>query len=263
MDIEIDFETELKNLGLKPSTWPRTLEAIKAKLAPAEWDKFSRLHKNFIGYRSESTSARFYGFVFSNGLQLDINGFRHGRLQAILRDLLPEISPGEAILDVGAGAGLIAALIRKLRSPRALVLQDPCAEARDELKAQGFTVLPHPAPAPAQDHASGDTGRFDLILCADSLGEINSDDDGLLARPDSVGAGELPQHLEERYGFAQKLKPWKGYLAPNGRVLVWEPFAYQNAMEALAALLREDGWDSRVVSRAPMRNYLELRLRLP
>jgi hypothetical protein len=267
MDLEFEFETELKNLGLSPKGWPQVLETIKAKLGSGEWEKFSRLHRNFTGYRSESTAARFYGFVFSHGLQLDLNCFRYARLQAILRDLLPEISPGLTILDVGAGAGIIATLLRKQCSPRALVLQDPCVEVRDELQAQGFAVMPHPAPTvpPWTANASeSDSALFDLILCVDSLGEINSDDDGLLAKRDSVSLEELPRHLEERYGFAHKLGPWKEYLAPGGRVLLWEPFAYQNAMESLAAILREDGWDSRLVSRAPTRNYLELRLvRLP
>ncbi|HKP97408.1 MAG TPA: methyltransferase domain-containing protein [Fibrobacteria bacterium] len=255
MNGEIDLERELQSQGLSPKTWPMVLESLKAGLPAADWEKFSRLHGNFTGYRSENTSSRFYGFVFSRGLHLDVNNFRYARLMSILKDLLPEIPPGISILDVGAGAGIIASIVRRHCAPRSLVLQDPCREVRDALSARGFAVLPHPAPAAPE----GKEGGFDLLLCIDSLGEINSDDDGALAKPGDTAPGELAEMLEERYGFTQKLRPWKPYLAPGGRVLLWEPFAYQTAMESLALSLREGGWNVNLHSRAPGRNYLELR----
>jgi SAM-dependent methyltransferase len=246
-----DIEKELGSMGLAPRTWAETSEIIKAKLPKPDWETFSRLHRNFTGYRSETTLERFYGFVFTHGLHLDVNAYRFRRLTAILTDLLPLLTPDLSILDVGAGSGIIASLIQKRSSPRTLVVQDACRAVRDELTAQGFTVLPHPPPpvGPAS---------FDLLLCIDSLGEINADDDGMLAKPDAVEASELPLLLEERYGFAQKLDAWKGYLAPGGRILLWEPFAYQNAMESLAVLLGNEGWDARFHAPAPGRNYLEL-----
>jgi SAM-dependent methyltransferase len=252
VDIKDELETELRGLGLVPKSWPQTLEALKAKLAKQDWETFSRLHRNFTGYRSDSTLSRFYGFVFSHGLQLDINAYRFGRLMAVLADLLPELTPGSAILDIGAGSGIIASLIKRRLAPREYVVQDPCPEVRDELTAQGFTVLPHPAPAALP---SG----FDVLLCVDSLGEVNGDDDGQLAKPSDIEPAELADMLEQRYGFAQKLEPWKAYLAPGGRVLLWEPIPYQNAMEALAQLLRNEGWEAVLHARSPGRNYLELR----
>lgn len=260
MNSEIDIEKELQSLGLTSKPWSGVLAAVKAKLPPQDWERFSRLHKNFTGYRSESTLSRFYGFVYSQGLQLEINAYRYGRLKAILEDLLLETPPGLSILDIGAGAGILAAVLKKSRPPKKLVLQDPCKEVRDELTAQGFSVLPHPTPASPLDLPVPDAAGFDLLICADSLGEINSDDDGALAKPNGVSAADLPPILEERYGFAQKLRLWKPYLAPGGRVLLWEPFAYQNAMESLAVLLRSDGWEARLQARSPVRNYLELRL---
>jgi hypothetical protein len=253
VDLNLDIESELRNLGLTPQTWPQTLDALKAKLEKPDWETFSRLHRNFVGYRSETTLSRFYGFVFSRGLHLDVNAYRFGRLHNVLTDLLPELPPGLSILDIGAGAGIVASLVRKHCAPRAYVVQDPCREARDELTAQGFTVLPHPAPAAPPE-------GFDRLLCIDSLGEVNGDDDGALAKPDGADPMELPDMLEQRYGFAQKLAPWKAWLAPGGRVLLWEPFAYQNAMEALAVLLRNEGWDAQIRSHSPGRNHLELRL---
>lgn len=267
VDIKDELESELRDLGLVPKSWPQTLETLKAKLPKQDWETFSRLHRNFTGYRSESTLSRFYGFVFSRGLHLDINGYRFGRLTAVLADLLPRLSPGLAILDIGAGSGIIATLIQRRSSPRAYVVQDPCAEVRDELAAQGFTVLPHPVPenppslgvaAPSPDGNQGTTG-FDVLLCVDSLGEVNGDDDGQLAKPDSIDPAELAGMLEQRYGFAEKLEIWKPYLAPGGRVLIWEPIPYRNAMEALAELLRNAGWETDLHAPAPGRNYLELR----
>lgn len=252
-----DLERDLRGLGLVPKSWPETLEALKAKLPKQDWETFSRLHRNFTGYRSESTLSRFYGFVFSRGLQLDINAYRFGRLKAVLTDLLPELSPGLAILDIGAGSGIIASLIQRRFAPRAYVVQDTCPEVRDELSAQGFTVLPHPAPASQGSAAGG----FDLLLCVDSLGEVNGDDDGRLAKPDAIDPEELAEMLEQRYGFAQKLEPWKPYLTPGGRVLLWEPIAYQNAMDAVGRSLRNEGWEATLHSRAPGRNYLELRMK--
>ncbi|MDB5050647.1 MAG: hypothetical protein JWO30_3718 [Fibrobacteres bacterium] len=259
MDGEIDVEQELQSQGLTPKTWKKVLEDIQAKLPKPDWETFSRLHRNFVGYRSEWTLSRFYGFVFSHGLQMEINSFRYGRLAVVLMDLLPEVKAGASILDVGAGAGIIASILKRYRAPHSLVLQDPCREVRDELTALGFTVLPHPAPGSAAGLPGANKGGFDLILCVDSLGEINSDDDGSLAKPEAAADAEFREMLEERYGFAQKLETWKPYLAPGGRILLWEPFAYREAMEALAATLRERGWDARPVSRSPARNYLELR----
>lgn len=258
----MDIEGELRSQGLSPKSWPKVLESIKATLSPADWERFSRLHRNFTGYRSESTLSRFYAFVFSHGLHKEINGFRFGRLAAILEDLVLELRPGLSILDVGAGAGIVAAAVKKHFAPLAYVVQDPCPEVRDELMAQGFPVLAHPSPS-LTGSVSGDpsvpAGGFDLLLCIDSLGEINGDDDGLLAKPGGVDLSELPELMEQRYGFAEKLAPWKPYLAPEGRILLWEPFSFPQAMEAVGAILRKSGWQARSLSHIPSRNYLELR----
>jgi SAM-dependent methyltransferase len=250
----IDTAAELRRQGLQPRSWNETLAAIKASVSPADFDRFSRAHKNFVGYRSESTLERFYATVFSLGAQHAINGFRFGRLSGVLEDVLAEVAPGQSVLDVGAGGGYVAAAVLRHRAPRAYVVQDPVGRVRDELAAEGLTVLPHPPPPVPE------TG-FDLILCVDSLGEVNADDDGLLSKAGAVPAEDLPGMMEQRYGFAQKLAPWKAYLAPGGRALVWEPFAYPEAFAAVASLLSGCGWDARVRARVPERNYLEIRPR--
>jgi hypothetical protein len=259
-----DLDNALQSQGLTPKPWTQVLETVKAKLPAADWETFSRLHKNFVGYRSEGTLSRFYGFVFSQNLQMDVNAYRYGRLKSVLTDLIAEIPAGITILDIGAGAGIVSTVVQKSLSPRFLALQDLCREVRDELTAQGFRVLPHPAPArPSEWNAAAAQGAapngFDLLLCVDSLGEVNADDDGTLAKPDEVPSADLPDMVEERYGFTQKLAPWIPWMAPGGRILLWEPIASTKVFEALAISLRNKGWAVELRSRAPGRNYLELR----
>ena len=251
---EFEADAELRRQGLAPLAWKEVLAAIKAGLSPSDMERFSRAHKNFVAYRSESTLARFYGIVFELGLQHTVNGFRFGRLAAVLADLLAEIEAGRSILDVGAGGGYVAAALMLHRAPRNYVVYDPVAAVRAELAAQGLSVLPHPPP-------SVPCSRFEVILCVDSLGEINSDEDGSLLKPEGAPAEELPGLMEERYGFAEKLMTWKAYLAPEGRILLWEPFAYPEAFAAVAQHLNACGWEAHVRSRAPGRNYLEIRPR--
>lgn len=249
---DFDAEAELRRQGLAPLAWKDALAAIKARLSPSDMERFSRAHKNFVAYRSESTLSRFYGTVFELGVQHEVNGYRFARLAAVLKDALAEIPAGLSILDVGAGGGYVAAALLRHRAPREYVAYDPVAAVRDELSAQGFPILPHPPP---REPAS----PFDVILCVDSLGEINSDDDGALSRPGGAAAEELPALLEQRYGFAHKLASWKAYLAPGGRILLWEPFAYPEALSAVARHLDACGWKAQVKSKAPGRNFLEIR----
>lgn len=248
------MKDELSALGLKPMAWTEVLRAVQERLEPPDRDRFVRLHKNFVGYISQDTLNRFYGFVFSRGLQLEINGFRFNRLESILDVLVPMIKPGLSILDVGAGAGLVATILLKLARPKSYVTQDPCREVRDHLMSMGFAVLPHPAPNPPPN------GRFDLILCIDSLGELNADEDGALANPDKVAPEDLPRLIEERYGFAQKLEGWKPYLAAGGKLMIWEPIAHRLAWSAIEKLAEGEGWSTRFWGEAPRHSYLELTL---
>jgi SAM-dependent methyltransferase len=249
-----DISAELRRQGLEPMAWNDALAALKARLSPADMERFSRAHRNFVAYRTDSTLARFYGTVFALGVQHEVNGSRFGRLAGILQDLGAEILPGQAILDVGAGAGYVAAALLRHRAPKTYVVYDPVAAVRDELLAQGLSVLPHPPP-PTQENT------FDAILCVDSLGEVNADDDGSLSRAEGIAPEELPEQMEQRYGFAEKLAAWKPFLARDGRILLWEPFAFPEAFTALANLLGARGWVAEVRSRSPQRNYLEIRSR--
>lgn len=250
----VEPDRELILCGLNPGTWKDAETVIKGVLSPVDWSTFSRLYRSFTGYRSTQTSDKFYGFVFSNDLHMEINRPRFSRLSQIIQALSQEISPGHSILEVGAGAGIISTLAKAQLSPSTYVVQDPCCEVRTFLERKGFPVLAHPAPVQPVD------ASFDLILCIDCLGEVNADDDDLLSEKSPVKDEEYPLLLEERYGIIQKLRPWKAYLAPKGRVLFWEPFKHERAWRALTKLLRSDGWNTsprKVLSAPP---YLDLRI---
>ncbi len=251
-DLTVDADKELIACGLMPGSWKDSLAAIKSGLSPADWDRFSRLHRSFVSYNSPDTLSRFYTFVFSHGLQLDINRPRFGRLAGILTVLAEEIPTGISILDLGAGSGLIATIVKQHQSPLNYTVQDTCAEVRIFLEKKGFSVLAHPAPI-APDKL------FDLILCIDSLGEINADEDGRLSENSEADASEFALLMEERYGILEKLDPWKAYLNPQGRVLIWEPFKHNRVWEALISLLERASWKVALRFDASGRPFLELR----
>jgi SAM-dependent methyltransferase len=249
----IDFEQELIGYGLSPGTWKDSLGIIKGALSPVDYDKFSRLHRNFIGYRSPETHARFYGFVFSHDLHLEINRQRFTRLSGILRLLALEIAPGQSILDIGAGTGIVGSLIKRHLNPKEYVVQDPCPEVRSWLENQGFSVL--------DEVQSKDAGKktFDLLLCIDSLGEVNADEDSILSETSDISENEFAQLFEQRYGMVQKLSLWKPFIAPAGRILLWEPFKHNRAWEALTKLLPSEGWHPSLRSDQDGRPFLEIR----
>jgi len=244
---------ELRALGLEPRTWDEAVAAAKEKLPQADRAAFLRHHRNFVEYVSEDTLNRFYGFVFSRGISHEINSFRFQRLESVLSALLPILPPGLSVLDVGAGSGIPGAVLLKHGHLKRYVAQDPCREVRDYLQSMGFAVLPHPVPRVPPG------GAFDRILCLDSLGELNSDDQGALAEPD-LPLEDRVRLVEQLYGFGQKLEPWKPYLAEGGRVLVWEPIKHLGAWEAIGTHLNAYGWNPRFHGTAPSNSYLELTL---
>lgn len=242
---------ELMAMGLQPRTWAEASAEAREKLAPGDRATFLRLHRAYVEYLSPDTINRFHGFVFSHGIQFEINSFRFHRLEGVLETLLPLLTPGLSILDVGAGAGIIATLVVKHAHPRIYVTQDPCREVRDYLQSMGFTVLPHPPP-PAPP-----TGPFDRLLCVDSLGELNSDEDGAALEPDRTPSERI-RLIEQAYGFGQKLEGWKPYLAEGGKVLIWEPIRHRQVWEAMAGHLRDHGWIPVLHGDSPRNTYLEL-----
>lgn len=248
----MEVREELLALGLKPMTWDEAVGAAKEKLPQADRADFLRHHRNFVEYVSEATLNRFYGFVFSRGISSEINGFRFKRLENILTALLPALPPNQTILDIGAGAGIVGAVLLKHGHPKRYVTQDPCREARDHLQSLGFTVLPHPPSATSEE-------KFELILCLDSLGELNSDDQGALLE-EGLSLEERIRLVEQLYGFGQKLEPWKPYLADFGKVMIWEPIKHRGVWIAIQEHLRAYGWNPQFQGTSPSNSYLELTL---
>lgn len=233
--------------------WDEVVKAVEGRLSPEDFRTFKRLHGHFTGYLSETTLSRFYGFVFARGLQLEVNGYRFHRLERILAGLAAAgPATGQRVLELGAGAGILAEAAKSLLSPREYVVQDICPGPRDFLASRGHALLPHPAPA------SPPGGPFDLILAADALGEINSDEDGFLRDPANETHLDFAEALEERYGFAQKLAPWKPYLAAAGKLLLWEPFSRREIWGALAGYLAREGWQASLREPLPGGEFLEL-----
>lgn len=249
----MEVREELLALGLVPRTWDEAVAAAKEKLPQADRAAFLKHHRNFVEYVSEDTLNRFYGFVFSRGISHEINSFRFQRLENILNALVPILPSGLSLLDVGAGSGIPGTVLLKHGHPRRYVAQDPCREVRDYLQSMGFAVLPHPIPRIPPE------GAFDRILCLDSLGELNSDDQGALADPDLL-PGERVRLVAQLYGFGPKLEPWKPYLAGSGKVLVWEPIKHRGAWEAIESHLRDHGWNTCFHGTTPANSYLELTL---
>ncbi len=245
-------ETLLLSLGLRPLTWGQVLLEVEEKLSAPDWETFRKLHRIFVGYGSEENLLRFYAFVYNKGLEGILNGFRFDRLQSILSELSPKMQPGLRILDVGAGSGFLATAILSQFAPKEYVTQDLCPEIRMHLLIKGLAVLPHPAPVEPPG------GPFDVILCADSLGELNADEDEGIAEALKSGQSNIPDMLEERFGFAFKLETWKPYLSSQGRVFLWEPFSQREVWGALAELLRTHGWTTKMHKEDEANPFLEL-----
>jgi hypothetical protein len=249
-----EIQQELIEYGLSPGTWQDSLAVIKSVLAPKDWEQFNRLHRNFVGYRTEETLKRFYGFVFTHDLHLEINRQRFRRIAGIISVLDQEVQSGLNILDIGAGSGIIAHWLIKHKTPVAYTVQDSSPGVRTFLADQGFSVLADATPE------NPVAGPFDLLLCIDSLGEVNADEDGMLSETSSLNETDYSLVLEERYGLVMKLKFWKPYLAKKGRLLFWEPFKHARPWKSLNFLVNQDGWKSTFKEDESGRPYLILEL---
>ncbi len=202
--------------------------------------QFRRLHSNFIAYPTRSTLMRFYDFVFKHDLQNLLSGFRAGRIESIWNRLRLLLQPGLTGLDFGAGPGTLTALWREHYAPVRLCVYDLSGEALGYLETLGFETF-------LMDASEPETGKFDFILCADSLGEIHSDDDDWLLDSARNGSMDLAMEIEQRYGFAEKLKPLRQLLKPGGRLALFEPFPDSILFEAMGPYLEGFGWKAQIL----------------
>jgi SAM-dependent methyltransferase len=234
----------LRRHGLKPLKWDEVLRAVETRLPPPDRALFLRRHRNFTSYPAEQTCRAFYDFIGARGLTDLLASFRFHRL-CRLGDCLSSLSlRGRSVLDLGAGGGYLSGYLREELGAD-VSLTDWSPESLRRLKEMDFKTFTGPADAELQGKS------FDLILCADSLGETNSDEDDWLSDPRNSNDPGYDRELEQRYGFAQKLEPWRPFLT-GGSVLLFEPVQLPLFWEGAAASLRRFRWKAGVLGPDPV-----------
>ncbi len=218
--------------------WQQVLQVIEARLPPDDLATFRRLHKSFTGYPMNHTCAAFYDFIATRELSDLLGSFRFQRMTQIGESLSTLPLKGRHVLDVGAGGGYLAEYMRDELGAQVRVT-DLSTQSLRRLERSGFQLL------------SNQAKTFDYILCADSLGEVNSDEDDWLKAPENEGDPGYPEELEQRYGLAGKLSPLKSLLAPDGKVLLFEPVKYPGFWKGTGQLLSNRGWNTEVHDPVP------------
>ena len=239
------FEQYLRHRGLKPMSWNEVLRAVEAKLTPADLAIFQRVHRSFTAYPMEHTCRAFYDFAAEKDLLELLACFRYERLQLVGECLSPLPVRGRKVLELGAGGGYLSGYFREELGADVSVA-DWSVKSLHRLEQTGFRILSNAADAALQKI------RFDFILCADCLGEVNADDDGWLNDPENIGDLHYPEEVENRYGFAGKLAPWKPLLRPGGSVLMFEPIDLPAFWNGAAASLRQSGWKAEILGPDPI-----------
>jgi hypothetical protein len=238
-------EAYFRRNGLKPLTWEEVLHTVEAKLTPSDLETFRRRHRNFVGYPVEHTCRAFYDFAGKHDLLDLLASFRFERLCRIAACLSPLPLRGCSILELGAGGGHLSGYLREELGADVSVT-DWCTENLFALEEEGFETFTGP-----QD-ASSRRKRFDFILCADSLGEVNADEDSWLREPENATDPEYAERVEQRYGFVGKLAPWKPRLTPGGSILLFEPIGLPFFWEGVAASFAEFGWKAEILGPDPV-----------
>jgi SAM-dependent methyltransferase len=231
-------ESFLRSLGLEPLAWDAVLQRIETQLGIEKTERFARLHRAFVAYPAEHTCRAFYDFAARENLLDALACHRFDRLLALATALESRVPAGAKVLDYGAGGGYLAAWIRASRSASVSVV-DLSPGVSDALAAQGF-------PAPNM----GET--FEVLLCADSLGEIHADEDDWLSDPENTDHDSFGSEMEARYGFAHKLAALKPFLAPRGSILLFEPVSLEHFWRGAAQLLESQGWRVEILGPEPV-----------
>ncbi len=231
---DMRFLEELDNLVLPRLSWEEAVREMESRLSQDTFLVFQRLHRSFVHYRSPRNVEKFYGFIYMHGLQDLLLRFRRPRLEQIGIGFFQTLGASRSVLEIGAGTGIWGELLRRVGPEVDYAAYDACQESREFMRARGFKIC-EPDPERAQ---------FEILLCADSLGEENADEDDWLTEPSHQARPDFPDIFEERYGIIAKLKPWKAHLKPGGRVLLWEPFPARGVFQAIRVLLQRDGWEA-------------------
>jgi|GEM_PF-6489258 len=248
-----ESETFLKTLPTDTALGPAELKASKSFSEGAEEKNkslriFEELLKAYQEYPSQFTLQRFYGFLFERKLAPFLDQGRQGRW-AQLKPVLNEAYKTcftqthrvpKSLLDVGCGTGTYTDNLRKEWGVEAhgVTVNDLCPQA------QAHAVLFYNF-KPLAFKMGAETPResqqtFDLILCIDSLCEINSDQDNYLA--DALKNNEA-DYIEDlligHYGIVHKIKNWIKFLGPEGRIFFSEPIYYPLLVKSMVNCLQK------------------------
>jgi hypothetical protein len=233
-------ESYLHARGLEPLSWDEVLRRVEARLGGDNADTFARLHRAFTAYPAEHTCRAFYDFAARRDLHGLLACYRFDRLTSVAEALTDLTLRGARVLDWGAGGGFLTGWLRDGRGAEVF--------AADLSPATVVALAQQDFPSPRSGQKADDE-RFDIILCADSLGEIHADEDDWLSDEGHTDDGDYCGEIEARYGFAQKLSALEPLLAPRGAVLLFEPVALEHFWRGAAQLLEANGW--RVEARGP------------
>jgi SAM-dependent methyltransferase len=231
-------ESHLRQQGLAPLAWEEILARVEQKLTPTESQTFQRLHRAFAAYPAAHTVRAFYDFAAQRDLLALLAGYRFDRLVDLAGALSLQGLAGKRVLDYGAGGGYLAAWLRAAGAEVTVADFSPATLRR--LEGLGYPAL--------ADTAATSAARFDRIVCADSLGEVNADEDDWLSAPENLEDPAYPGELDARYGFAEKLAPLKPLLAGDGCVLLFEPVRHPHFWQGAARALEAAGWRAEVLS---------------
>ncbi len=232
-------ESQLRQQGLTPLTWEEVLALIEQKLTPTETQTFQRLHRAFAAYPAAHTVRAFYDFAAQRDLLALLASFRFDRLVNLAGALSTYSFTGKTVLDYGAGGGFLAAYLRAQGA--AVSVADFSSITLGRLETLGYPIAAPPF-APS----------FDIILCADSLGEINADEDDWLAAPENLEDPDYPRELEARYGFAEKLAALRPALSARGEILLFDPIPQPHFWTGAARALETAGWSAKVIGPNPV-----------
>jgi hypothetical protein len=219
--------------GWIPRTWDEVLVEVRRRLPENQVSLFLRYHRSFTAYPTEATLKKFYGLVYAQGLGDLMASYRFPRLTRLLAWLQDILPTGQAVLEVGAGAGQVLHWIHTEKQPQRLSALDWVPEAKA-----------HWPKACAEPQANE---TFDCLLCFDALGETHSDDDDTLSSMHAAPLEMLTDRIEQRYGFAAKLAPLRRYLGPGSHLYLTEPIPHLWFWNGLAFALQQEGWSVSVL----------------
>ncbi len=198
------------------------------------FQKIKTAQKRFSEYKSTALLKKMYSLILGSGGIYEVNIPRRNRLETIAQLLDEYIPPSQSVLDWGAGSGLLSLAIQRKLNPENYWVWDICPDFQYHLESLGFKW------------DEGGQG-LDLVLCLDSLGECNSDEDQSLKNALMEKRPEGGELIESHYGFLEKITPLLERLLPNGQLFLIEPIYMDVFWESLRNFLSIRGLNAHFI----------------